>query len=109
MPRREDDVPATRTRMLSRPLQGEKHRFVGGVLVVHVADLSSAAGEWRPRCGDTDSEESLLIAATAGATNRACPGCDMRTECLEYTLAHDERFGIDGAGSNELRRGLSAG
>jgi len=32
--------------------------------------------------------------------------CDVRAECLEYALAHDERFGIWGGLSERERRRL---
>jgi WhiB family redox-sensing transcriptional regulator len=32
--------------------------------------------------------------------------CDVRQECLEYALAHDERFGIWGGLSERERRRL---
>ncbi len=40
-------------------------------------------------------------------------GCEVKDECLEYALAHDERFGIWGGGLSErerrrLKRGASS-
>ena len=37
---------------------------------------------------------------------RVCLSCDVRSECLEYALAHDERFGIWGGLSERERRRL---
>ena len=37
---------------------------------------------------------------------RVCGACTVRTECLEYALAHDERFGIWGGKSERERRVL---
>ena len=37
---------------------------------------------------------------------RVCLTCDVRGECLEYALAHDERFGIWGGLSERERRKL---
>jgi WhiB family redox-sensing transcriptional regulator len=35
-----------------------------------------------------------------------CLSCEVRSECLEYALAHDERFGIWGGLSERERRRL---
>jgi WhiB family transcriptional regulator, redox-sensing transcriptional regulator len=35
---------------------------------------------------------------------RICQNCPVRAECLEYALAHDERFGIWGGMSERERR-----
>jgi WhiB family redox-sensing transcriptional regulator len=35
-----------------------------------------------------------------------CRSCDVRAECLEYALEHDERFGIWGGMSERERRRL---
>ena len=37
---------------------------------------------------------------------RVCRSCDVRAECLEYALEHDERFGIWGGMSERERRRL---
>ena len=37
---------------------------------------------------------------------RVCRGCEVRAECLEYALEHDERFGIWGGMSERERRRL---
>ncbi len=36
-------------------------------------------------------------------------GCEVRHECLEYALAHDERFGIWGGLSERERAASNAG
>ena len=44
-----------------------------------------------------------------GSTREAkkiCTGCEVRSECLSYALAHDERFGIWGGLSERERRRL---
>jgi WhiB family redox-sensing transcriptional regulator len=41
-----------------------------------------------------------------GEAKRICSGCEVRAECLEYALAHDERFGIWGGLSERERRRL---
>lgn len=37
---------------------------------------------------------------------RICRGCEVRAECLEYALTHDERFGVWGGLSERERRRL---
>jgi WhiB family redox-sensing transcriptional regulator len=44
-----------------------------------------------------------------GSTREAkkvCTTCDVRSECLEYALSNDERFGIWGGLSERERRRL---
>ena len=40
---------------------------------------------------------------------RICLGCEVRDACLDYALAHDERFGIWGGLSERERRRLKRG
>ena len=54
---------------------------------------------WQERalCAQTDPE--AFFPEKGGSTReakRVCLSCDVRSECLEYALAHDERFGIWG-------------
>ena len=54
-------------------------------------------------------QERALCAEKGGSTReakRVCLSCDVRSECLEYALAHDERFGIWGGLSERERRRL---
>lgn len=65
--------------------------------------------EWQERalCAQTDPE--AFFPEKGGSTREAkriCSGCDVRSECLEYALAHDERFGIWGGLSERERRRL---
>jgi WhiB family redox-sensing transcriptional regulator len=65
--------------------------------------------EWQDRalCAQTDPE--AFFPEKGGSTREAkriCQGCDVRAECLEYALAHDERFGIWGGLSERERRKL---
>ena len=52
---------------------------------------------WQERalCAQTDPE--AFFPEKGGSTReakRVCLSCEVRQECLEYALAHDERFGI---------------
>jgi WhiB family redox-sensing transcriptional regulator len=65
--------------------------------------------EWQERalCAQTDPE--AFFPEKGGSTREAkriCAGCEVRSECLEYALAHDERFGIWGGLSERERRRL---
>jgi WhiB family redox-sensing transcriptional regulator len=60
-----------------------------------------------PLCAQTDPE--AFFPEKGGSTReakRVCLSCDVRSECLEYALAHDERFGIWGGLSERERRRL---
>ncbi|MCR2801699.1 WhiB family transcriptional regulator [Microbacterium sp. zg.Y909] len=58
-------------------------------------------------CSQTDPE--AFFPEKGGSTRdakRVCASCDVRTECLEYALRNDERFGIWGGLSERERRKL---
>ena len=64
---------------------------------------------WQERslCAQTDPE--AFFPEKGGSTREAkkvCIGCEVRAECLEYALQHDERFGIWGGLSERERRKL---
>ncbi len=61
-------------------------------------------------CAQTDPE--AFFPEKGGSTREAkkvCRTCEVRTECLEYALEHDERFGIWGGLSERERRRLKRG
>lgn len=58
-------------------------------------------------CAQTDPE--AFFPEKGGSTREAkriCDGCEVRSECLEYALENDERFGIWGGLSERERRKL---
>jgi WhiB family transcriptional regulator, redox-sensing transcriptional regulator len=62
---------------------------------------------WQERalCAQTDPE--AFFPEKGGSTReakRVCLSCEVRSECLEYALANDERFGIWGGLSERERR-----
>ena len=64
---------------------------------------------WQERalCAQTDPE--AFFPEKGGSTREAkkiCTGCEVKSECLEYALDHDERFGIWGGLSERERRRL---
>jgi WhiB family redox-sensing transcriptional regulator len=76
------------------------------------ANLSDIFGlpeeqNWQERalCSQTDPE--AFFPEKGGSTREAkniCVGCEVRGECLEYALEHDERFGVWGGLSERERR-----
>jgi WhiB family redox-sensing transcriptional regulator len=65
--------------------------------------------DWQDRalCAQTDPE--AFFPDKGGSTReakRVCRSCEVRAECLEYALEHDERFGIWGGMSERERRRL---
>jgi WhiB family redox-sensing transcriptional regulator len=69
-------------------------------------------GSWQDSalCAQTDPE--AFFPEKGGSTREAkkvCRACEVRTECLEYALEHDERFGIWGGLSERERRRLKRG
>jgi WhiB family redox-sensing transcriptional regulator len=46
---------------------------------------------------------------STAAAKRVCRSCPVRSECLEYALANDERFGIWGGLSERERRRVKRG
>jgi WhiB family transcriptional regulator, redox-sensing transcriptional regulator len=78
-----------------------------------LGELMALAGEeeqeWQERalCAQTDPE--AFFPEKGGSTREAkqiCNSCEVRSECLEYALGHDERFGIWGGLSERERRRL---
>ncbi len=74
------------------------------LLGVDAEDLS-----WQERalCAQTDPE--AFFPEKGGSTREAkkvCLSCEVQSECLEYALLHDERFGIWGGLSERERRRL---
>jgi len=66
-------------------------------------------GDWKQwgLCAQTDPE--AFFPEKGGSTReakRVCFACEVRQECLEYAVAHDERFGIWGGLSERERRRL---
>lgn len=62
---------------------------------------------WQERalCAQTDPE--AFFPEKGGSTREAkkvCLTCEVRTECLDYAVANDERFGIWGGMSERERR-----
>lgn len=71
------------------------------------ADEDDLRWQERALCAQTDPE--AFFPEKGGSTREAkkvCRSCEVRTDCLEYALTHDERFGIWGGMSERERRKL---
>jgi WhiB family transcriptional regulator, redox-sensing transcriptional regulator len=94
------------------PFPSDHDRPVAGVapvLPLFGAPADDPVMGWQERalCAQTDPE--AFFPEKGGSTReakRVCTGCDVRAECLEYALEHDERFGIWGGLSERERRKL---
>jgi WhiB family transcriptional regulator, redox-sensing transcriptional regulator len=76
-----------------------------GVEDVEDAAWDDAAWQDRALCAQTDPE--AFFPEKGGSTREAkkvCRGCEVRAECLEYALEHDERWGVWGGLSQIERR-----
>ena len=100
----ERDVPE----QVSTTGSGRTHLSVldGGMSLV---GLHPSDEQWQELalCAQTDPES--FFPEKGGSTREAkriCTGCEVRDACLEYSLAHDERFGIWGGLSERERRRL---
>jgi WhiB family redox-sensing transcriptional regulator len=78
-----------------------------GTFGIGMDDAEDVGWQDRALCAQTDPE--AFFPEKGGSTREAkkvCRGCDVRAECLEYALEHDERFGIWGGLSERERRRL---
>ena len=81
--------------------------LIAGMLEESDADDGGLSWQERSLCAQTDPE--AFFPEKGGSTREAkkvCIGCDVRSECLEYALENDERFGIWGGLSERERRKL---
>jgi WhiB family transcriptional regulator, redox-sensing transcriptional regulator len=81
--------------------------FASTALAALPADGPGEDAAWRldALCAETDPE--AFFPEKGGSTReakRVCAGCAVRSECLEYALGNDERFGIWGGLSERERR-----
>jgi WhiB family redox-sensing transcriptional regulator len=93
-------------------ITGTTDLLSGPFTVIDGAADESDGAEWQERalCAQTDPE--AFFPEKGGSTREAkriCSGCEVRAECLDYALAHDERFGIWGGLSERERRRLRRG
>ena len=77
------------------------------VFPLSFVNVDEGALGWQERalCAQTDPE--AFFPEKGGSTReakRVCASCEVRSECLDYALANDERFGIWGGLSERERR-----
>ena len=80
------------------------------IFAIGVDDAEGLAWQDRALCAQTDPE--AFFPEKGGSTREAkkvCRTCEVRAECLEYALEHDERFGIWGGLSERERRRIKRG
>lgn len=80
---------------------------VGEMVFFPMTENEELSWQERGLCAQTDPE--AFFPEKGGSTReakRVCLSCDVRSECLEYALANDERFGIWGGLSERERRRL---
>jgi len=85
---------------------GSIWQAVAGVYDVD-ADEGELAWQTDALCAQTDPE--AFFPEKGGSTRdakRVCSACPVRDECLDYAMAHDEKFGIWGGLSERERRRL---
>ena len=92
---------------LTRPSDADEDEAL--LLLLGDGELDDGPLAWQDRalCAQTDPE--AFFPEKGGSTReakRVCSTCEVREECLEYALAHDERFGIWGGLSERERRKL---
>jgi WhiB family redox-sensing transcriptional regulator len=81
-----------------------------GIFGMAAEDALGLGWQDRALCAQADPE--AFFPEKGGSTREAkkvCRACDVRTECLEYALEHDERFGVWGGLSERERRKLKRG
>ena len=91
------------------PSDHQRANDVAPVLPIFGNPVDDTLVGWQERalCAQTDPE--AFFPEKGGSTREAkkvCTGCEVRMECLEYALEHDERFGIWGGLSERERRKL---
>ena len=68
---------------------------------------ADGANRWQERANCFGVDPDLFFPERGASTREAkgvCRGCEVRAECLEYALAHGEKFGIWGGLSERERR-----
>lgn len=72
-----------------------------------LADLTGGALAWQDSalCAETDPEAFFPPpGGSARDAKNICTRCEVRTECLQYALDHNEKFGVWGAMTERERR-----
>jgi WhiB family redox-sensing transcriptional regulator len=103
---REERAPSEREGAQRERALGEPAAPGGGeVLLGLFGPAEEQTWQERALCAQTDPE--AFFPEKGGSTREAkriCSTCEVRSECLDYALEHDERFGIWGGLSERERR-----
>jgi WhiB family transcriptional regulator, redox-sensing transcriptional regulator len=86
---------------------GSRGAIMGEVFTLIEGTDEESGWQDRALCAETDPE--AFFPEKGGSTREAkkvCLTCEVRSECLDYALANDERFGIWGGLSERERRRL---
>ena len=74
-------------------LRRSEYSNVGPSIQLGNGEIVELSWQERALCAQTDPE--AFFPEKGGSTReakRVCMSCEVRSECLEYALAHDERF-----------------
>ena len=96
-----------------RPLPSESEAFetFDGTDLSELSTIFGLPDEasWQERALGSQTDPEAFFPEKGGSTRdakRICASCEVRSQCLEYALANDERFGIWGGLSERERRKL---
>jgi WhiB family redox-sensing transcriptional regulator len=79
--------------------------YIASTTVYDVDDPEELGWQDQALCAQVDPE--IFFPEKGGSVRdpkRVCRSCEVRAECLEYALEHDEKFGIWGGVSERERR-----
>lgn len=72
-----------------------------------LTDVAEMTWADRASCGEVGGDEWFPEkGGSSRAAKKVCGRCEVRQECLEYALEHDERWGVWGGTSERQRRAL---
>jgi WhiB family redox-sensing transcriptional regulator len=103
-------TPHTNTGSMTMGTPARPHLILVPEVIEPVPETIDDQWQDRALCAQTDPE--AFFPEKGGSTREAkriCLGCEVRDACLDYALAHDERFGIWGGLSERERRRLKRG
>jgi WhiB family redox-sensing transcriptional regulator len=78
----------------------------GTISRMHIDTITPADSTWQAQalCAQTGADFFFPEpGSSVREAKRICGMCEMRSACLEYALAHDERFGVWGGLSEKER------
>jgi WhiB family redox-sensing transcriptional regulator len=82
-----------------------------GPLLRMVTEAAEKPQVWQDLalCQEVDPELFFPEGGDVGAAKRICMACEVRRECLDYALDHQEKWGIWGGKSERQRRMMRHG